>query len=138
MHPIFVAATALVAPLPFAVGAMGIAQDAPRPPDPARAEQTVHVVQPGDTLTAIAAEHDRTVAAIVLVNGIADPDAIAVGAILVIPPPPPRDATLHVVEEGDALAAIADLYAVDVDALARANDLTLETLIFPGDVLIVP
>jgi LysM repeat protein len=136
MHPIFAAAL-LAAPIPMTVGAIQLAP-APAGPEAALYEQTIYIVQPGDTLTAIATAHDRTVAALALTNRIIDVDAIAVGQVLVIPPPAPRDATLHVVKAGDTLNGIGALYGVDPDALAAANDLTLDTLIFPGDVLIVP
>jgi LysM repeat protein len=50
---------------------------------------TIHVVQPGDVLGAIAKMYGTTVEAIVAANGITDPDFIRQGQELVIPPPGP-------------------------------------------------
>jgi len=47
----------------------------------------VHVVQPGETLAAIAAQYDVSVQAIVDANDITDPDLIYAGQSLVIPAP---------------------------------------------------
>jgi soluble lytic murein transglycosylase-like protein len=44
-----------------------------------------YTIQPGDTLTGIAAEHGTTVAELVEANGIANPDLIYAGQTLVIP-----------------------------------------------------
>ncbi len=51
------------------------------PDPPAR-----HAVQPGETLAAIAAQYGSTVPAIVAANLLADPDQIAAGAVLTVPP----------------------------------------------------
>jgi LysM repeat protein len=51
------------------------------PPPP----QQTYVVQQGDTLAAIAQRFGTTVAAIQAANGIANPDEILVGQVLVIP-----------------------------------------------------
>jgi murein DD-endopeptidase MepM/ murein hydrolase activator NlpD len=57
--------------------------DAEAPPAPPQ----VYVVQPGDTLFAIATRFGLSLTDIVLANGIQDPDYIAVGQRLVIPTP---------------------------------------------------
>lgn len=44
-----------------------------------------HTVQPGDTLASIAARYGTTAQAIAEANGIADPNQISVGQVLVIP-----------------------------------------------------
>ena len=48
-------------------------------------KEVVHVVQPGETLWAIARELDTTVSALVDANGIRNPNRLAVGATLVVP-----------------------------------------------------
>ncbi len=45
-----------------------------------------HRVQPGETLTSIAEQLGSTVPAIVAANRLANPDQIAAGQILVVPP----------------------------------------------------
>lgn len=56
------------------------ATPAPAPPAP-----VTYVVQAGDTLAAIAQQYDTSVAALQAANGIADPNNIRIGQVLVIP-----------------------------------------------------
>lgn len=44
----------------------------------------------------------------------------------------------HIVQPGQSLTGIAVLYGVDLQALVEANNLTLDSLIVPGQMLIVP
>ena len=55
-------------------------------PDPV---QTIHVVQPGETLSEIARQYGVSIDALTAVNGIADPHLIKIGQELVIPGPAP-------------------------------------------------
>ncbi|HJM36069.1 MAG TPA: LysM peptidoglycan-binding domain-containing protein [Acidimicrobiales bacterium] len=58
-----------------------------RPPDivlPDEGPETV-VVQSGDTLSGIAAEHDTTVDAFMRANGLSNPNSLRVGQVLLIP-----------------------------------------------------
>ena len=52
-------------------------------------------------------------------------------------PPPllPRETLSHQVREGETLLVIARLYAIDVEELARANDLGIQDALRPGTVL---
>jgi LysM repeat protein len=68
-------------------GGSGAAPDAPTTTAPPAA--TSYVVQRGDTLVAIAKQFGVAVGAIVFVNGLQDPDHLAEGTMLVIPPRPP-------------------------------------------------
>jgi N-acetylmuramoyl-L-alanine amidase len=59
-------------------------------PDAAPAQAAppqVHVVQPGEHLSAIARRYGTTVTAIAVTNGLADPNLVVTGARLVLPPP---------------------------------------------------
>ena len=116
-----------------------------------------YVVAAGDTLWGIAVHHGTTVATLAKANRIADPSFIRIGQSLVIPqagagpsapaaaPPPPTPATpapiaatVHVVETGDTLWAIASRYGVTVGAIASANQLTDPSLIRVGQRLTIP
>ena len=55
-------------------------------PDPV---QTIHVVQPGETVSEIARQYGVSIDALTAVNGIADPHLIKIGQELVIPGPAP-------------------------------------------------
>lgn len=62
-------------------------------PDPTRFVTTVggaqeYIVQPGDTLFAIAQAHNVTIDDLLVNNPLADPNVLAVGQILLLPPPP--------------------------------------------------
>ena len=110
-----------------------------------RAEGTIiHVVEPGENLTVIAARYGTTVDAIVQANDIVNPNLIYVGQRLIIPSGGqqpselPRQATVHVVRSGEYLSQIARLYETSVWALAVANDLANPSLIYPDQRLIIP
>jgi LysM repeat protein len=73
-------------------GGPGAAPVAPTTTAPPPA--TNYIVQRGDTLVAIANQFGVAVAAIVFVNGLEDPDHLAEGTTLVIPPRPPVQLTV--------------------------------------------
>lgn len=103
-----------------------------------------YVVQPGDTLSAIARRFGVGLAALLSVNPeVADPDLIFPGQVIRIPlfPPgrPPAGRFLYVVQPGDTLAAIAQRLGVDLTTLLHANPQIADPdVIFPGQVLFVP
>ncbi len=99
-----------------------------------------YIVQPGDTLWAIALRFGTTVKAICLANGILNPNLICVGQRLFIPsgwPAPPLGRT-YVVQPGDTLFAIALRFGTTVWAIAMANNIPDPNLIFVGQVLWIP
>ncbi|MFB8235507.1 LysM peptidoglycan-binding domain-containing protein [Kitasatospora purpeofusca] len=61
---------------------------APSEPQPSGAGAGVYIVQPGDTLGALAGRFESTVTQFVTLNGLADPDRIQVGQQLQVPGPP--------------------------------------------------
>lgn len=108
-------------------------------------------VQPGDTLSAIAARYHTTVAALAAANGISNPNLVIAGATLQIPgpaPAPPRaapapapspvPATSVVVRPGDTLSAIAARYHTTVAALVTANHIANANLVYAGTYLVLP
>lgn len=59
----------------------------PIPPATPTPEALVYLVEPGDTLWDIALEYGVTVEALIVANGLQDPDSLAVGQRLFIPFP---------------------------------------------------
>jgi LysM repeat protein len=115
--------------------------------DAAYAATVTVTIQPGDTLTSIAARYHTTVAALVAANGITDPNRIYVGATLQIPgaaaPPPVVAASSAptstvVVQAGDTLSSIAARYQTTVAALVAANHITDPNVVDAGARLVVP
>lgn len=127
--------------------------------------QTVHVVQPGDSLFRIALQYGVTVDAIVQANNIVNPNLIVVGQELVIPstdgsvvtnPPAPQatavpvapgtgtsgststGTVVHVVQPGDSLFRISVTYGVPMAQIVAANNITNPSIIYVGQELVIP
>lgn len=94
-----------------------------------------YTVQPGDTLSALAARFDVSIGTLVAMNNITDPNRIAVGHVLVIPP---DDGVYYRVVSGDTLWDIARRYGVSVGEIAEKNSLGDSSLIQKGQVLFIP
>ena len=99
-----------------------------------------YTVQPGDTLTRIAARFGTTVEALAAANGLVNPHLIYVGQVLMIPTvaPSPRPGRIHVVQPGETLFRIAVRYGTTVDRLMARNGLSNPQRIFVGQVLRIP
>ena len=99
---------------------------------PSPTEEPVHVVQAGETLTAIAARYGLSVAGLRELNGIAG-DRITVGQKLRL-----RQASraVHIVERGDALWEIARAYGMSIEDLRALNGLSSDR-IYPGQELVL-
>jgi LysM repeat protein len=101
-----------------------------------------YVVERGDTLKKIAAEHGTTVRAIAEANDLANPDLIRIGQHLVIPGQTAEGSsgggTSYVVQRGDNLARIARAHGTTVSAIAAANNLTNVDLLVIGQQLLIP
>lgn len=122
------------------------------------ASPAVHVVSPGETLSAIAARYDVTTAALAAANNIANPALIRSGQRLTIPgdaspvaspaeapaasaaapAEAPPAASEYVVGAGDTLAGIAQQVGTTVAAIAAANGIANPSQIFQGQRLSIP
>ncbi|HRX03572.1 MAG TPA: peptidoglycan DD-metalloendopeptidase family protein [Anaerolineae bacterium] len=96
-----------------------------------------HAVQPGETVAAIAAQYGSTVPAVVAANLLADPDQIAAGTVLLVPP---ADYPLVPVDvrPGDTLASLARRYGTKAAELMAINELESPVRLIPGQDLLVP
>ncbi|GAB2501193.1 hypothetical protein GCM10008929_22290 [Alkalibacterium psychrotolerans] len=103
-----------------------------------------YTVRSGDTLYSIALRYNTTVARLVSLNNISNPNLIRVGQVLIVSssggtvtPPPPSTSTTYTVRSGDTLYSIARRYNTTVARLVSLNNISNPNLIRVGQVLIV-
>ena len=114
---------------------------APGPGSSVPADAVQHVVQTGDTLSALAVRYNCSVNAIVQANRLVNPSYIYVGQVLVIPgagSSVPATGAYHTVRVGDTLAGIAYRYGVNMWTIVQANSLANPSLIHTGQKLFIP
>ena len=93
-------------------------------------------VRAGDTLGRIAKTHGTTWQALAKLNGLANPNVIAVGQVLKVPAPPTDPSVPDVVvRPGDTLSKISKRTGVPVAELVRLNRLKDPNTILVGQVL---
>jgi LysM repeat protein len=102
------------------------------------ASGATYVVRSGDTLSGIASLHGTSVAVLVALNHIANPDRIQVGQVITLPtagPATPPAARVYVVQPGDTLGKIAAklAYPGGYVALAARNGISNPNLIKVGE-----
>jgi lysozyme len=106
--------------------------------------RTYYIVQPGDTLSEIAAWFGINTYALATANGLSNASKIYVGQRICIPnvyassPHPPPSAGCYTVKKGDTLSGIARMYHTTVHYLASINGISNPSLIYVGQVLKVP
>lgn len=94
----------------------------------------IHVVRPGETLTAIAAQHSVPLSRLLADNQLPDPGQLVTGQTIVIRYP----AEVYTVRPGDTLTAIAAANGLTVRQLLRQNpNLRGEETIYPGQTLVL-
>lgn len=94
----------------------------------------IEVVNPGDSLWAIARRYGVSVDDIVRINEIDEPTRLAVGQALVIP----TSDTVHRVVAGESLWTISRRYGVSVEDIIRVNNLTDPSQLYIGQRLQIP
>jgi LysM repeat protein len=112
-----------------------------------------HTVQTGENLYRIALRYGLTYQELASANGITNPDAIALGAVLTIPgcggvsdggqsggtgSQGSGGETLHTVQAGENLFRISLQYGVSVQELAQYNGITNADAISVGQVIRIP
>ncbi len=96
-----------------------------------------YTVRRGDTLRAIADEHDVSISDLVDANSLNNPNLIFPGQILVIPGAVEPD-KIHVVVRGESLSRIAGAYGTSVSALVSHNSISNPNLIRIGQEILIP
>jgi LysM repeat protein len=111
-----------------------------------------YTVQKGDTLGKIALRYGTTVAELLRLNGLTNPDVLAIGQTLKVPGGSgaapasvgtPKPATggqgrTYTVQKGDTLLSIARRYGLTTKQLQAANNIANPDKIFPGQKLVIP
>jgi LysM repeat protein len=106
-----------------------------------RDQGTIHVVQAGEHLTAIANRYGTTPEAIASANNLVNMNLLYVGQRLTIPgrgSSAGASNTYYVVNRGDTLSAIAARYGTTTQALVEANGLASANFIYVGERLLIP
>lgn len=100
---------------------------------------TIHVVQRGENLFRLAQRYGLTVDQIAQMNGITDPSSIYIGQRLLVPTagatPVPTSEVSHIVQPGETLDSIAQLYGVAAADLRTLNHLTADATLVVGQML---
>lgn len=123
------------------------------------AETTAAIVQPGDTISGIAARYGLRTADVLAWNGLGWSTTIYPGQTIRLtspataasapptptPTPPPaaapapsQPAASHVVASGDTLSGIARAHGVTLAAVFAANGLGYGSIIYPGQTVVIP
>ncbi len=112
---------------------------------PARAQDGVHTVIAGETLSEIAQRYGTDMATLASLNGLNDPRTIWIGQRLSVPGAgtavayrSPAGSSTYVVKAGDSLSAIAAASGIGLDELAAMNGIAPLTRIVIGQQLAVP
>jgi LysM repeat protein len=96
-----------------------------------------HCVRYGETLSSIGRLYGVNPYAIARANGIANPNCIYAGRMLLIPSCCTH-ARIHVVACGETLLSIARRYGMNVWSIARANGIWNLNYIYAGQRLVIP
>ena len=115
---------------------------------PAAATDRVVVVRQGDTLSEIALRHGVSVAQLMSLNSLTNPNRIYPGQRLRLAAAPQASApsaaavaltsTVHVVLAGEHLTGIAHRYGTTISAIVKANGIRNPSYLRPGQVLTIP
>lgn len=114
---------------------------------PAAATPDTYDVQPGDTVSAIAARHGLRTADVLAINGLTASSIIYPGQTLrlaAVPAPeaptvpPAASSTSYTVADGDTISSIAARHGLSIPAVLSANGLDWSSIIYPGQSIAIP
>lgn len=111
---------------------------APSPSPSPSADYITYVIQPGDTLSGIAARFGTTVSELTRINKISDPDRIYAGNTIKVPEKSGSATRTYTIRPGDTLSGIASRYGTTVAAIARLNNIPDPDLIYAGKTIRIP
>ena len=100
-------------------------------------EYTIYKVLPGNTLWGIANFFGTEVEDIIELNNLKEPGLIYPDMELKIPVRSPKAPRYYAVRPEDTLFTIASRYAIDVNHLAKINNLANPNIIYPGQILML-
>jgi LysM repeat protein len=121
---------------------------------PAASASTVlnsYVVKRGDTVSGVAAAHKLNTSDVLGANGLNGSSVIYPGQVVLLAAAPaletaayvtplaaPAPSATHTIASGETITAVADAAGVSVQAVLDANGLGWSSIIYPGQVLILP
>ena len=100
-------------------------------------QQSTYYVQAGDTLSAIASKFGTTVASLVSLNHISNPNVIYVGQKIYVGEASQGKSNAYTVHAGDTLSGIAAKFGTTWKALAQKNGLANPNVIYVGQTLTI-
>ena len=120
--------------------------EVPTIPDTPEGNETYQsiIIPRGATLSELAIEYNTTIARLVELNNISNPNLIYAGETLVIPIASQESnangvkTIPYIVQSGDTLSKIAREFDTTVEILASINNISNVNLIFTGELLYVP
>lgn len=120
--------------------------EVPTIPDTPEENETYQsiIIPRGATLSELAIEYNTTIARLVELNNISNPNLIYAGETLVIPIASQESnangvkTIPYIVQSGDTLSKIAREFDTTVEMLASINNISNVNLIFTGELLYVP
>ena len=95
-----------------------------------------YTVQPGDTLSGIAAKFGTTYQVLSAINGIGDPNQIWPGQVLKVTGTASQESTYYV-QAGDTLSSIATKFGTTVSSLVSINHISNPNVIYVGQKIYV-
>lgn len=123
----------------YAGGGTGVIpqpQPAPAPEAQENAQnKNTYIVQSGDTLSGIADRYGTTYQHLAAINGIADPDLIYPGDVIVIDGVASGSGQTYTIQAGDTLSGIAGMFGTSVAHLVALNGIENPDLIYAGDTI---
>ncbi|MCG5102853.1 LysM peptidoglycan-binding domain-containing protein [Oceanobacillus alkalisoli] len=94
----------------------------------------IHVVEPGDNLYALHERYRVSMADLLRVNDLPDPEQLVVGLALLIP----VKGTWHTVRAGESLWSIANDYGMSLNLVLEANPGIDAEILMPGQEIFIP